>query len=169
MSAPSTNQFSAQQDSNLTTPDNVSSSSSSTSFDNKSSVFVVNSESSIPEVGAGVKEETCASSDIFGQIGNLVKCNQRHINKQLSNGLSGIENEHKSPIRPEKIMDTSAFVSAFPLLDFMRSPVLMFSMKPDNVGINSGCYINSFTKGDASLSQTKGTHDSTSNCYSGTG
>ena len=168
LSIPTTNQSIAQQDSKLTTVDNFSS-SSSTSFDDKTPVFVVNSATSLPEAGACLEEESGASSDIFSQIGNLVKSNKASTNKQLPNGLTDAKTEHKlnplplsvgnSPIRPEKVIDASTLVSAFPLLDFMRSPTLLFPVKSDSIEVHTDCYSNSFTKGDTSLAETNSTQD----------
>ena len=101
------------------------------------------------DVSEGLNQRLAPSSDIFNQIGNLVKSNEMCKNEQLPKHPSGLGNETKlakSP--PSKMADkykqsltrteeVSNVVSAFPLLDFMRSPVLMFPTKSDDVRNNS--------------------------------
>ena len=162
----STNQFIAQQNPNTITPDDAFSTLSSiNSLGNKSPV-VVNPTS--PEIYDERMEGTCSSTDIFSQIGNLVKPNQTSINKQLPSTTSNRKDDFSLPISPVKTNNSlkrseeaSSIISAFPLLDFMRSSVLMFPLESDSLKPTDISYHN-VGKDDISPNKMKVTGDCSS-------
>ena len=130
----STNQLIAQPNSNAITSDNPT----------------------LSETKKEQEKYISSSSDIFSQINNLVRSNQASVNEpQLSNSTSN-EKSHNRDVTsstPEgkvegtcsRSKEASSIISAFPLLDFMRSPLLMIPAKSDNLKSNH-IFLNNVSK-----------------------
>jgi hypothetical protein len=91
-------------------------------------------------VCSGTNEEKdkniSSSCDIFSQIGNLVRSNEIPENEQLpctrtNNSGHPNQNEISSQTKVNRSKEASSIISAFPLLDFMRSPILMTPLKTE--------------------------------------
>ena len=97
--------------------------------------------------------DTVSSSDIFSQIGNLVKANQKSANEQLpketmNESIPTYESKTKGNNTMKRSQEASSIISAFPLLDFMQSPHLMLPLQSDNLKT-----INEVSKNDDTLEQ----------------
>merc|ERR1712223_1551091 len=97
--------------------------------------------------------DTISSSDIFSQIGNLVKANQKSAKEQLpkltmNEFIPTYESKTKGNNTLKRSQEASSIISAFPLLDFMQSPHLMLPLQSDNLK-----KINEVSKNDDILEQ----------------
>merc|ERR1711994_550536 len=97
--------------------------------------------------------DTISQSDIFSQIGNLVKTNQKSANEQLPKAtmnefIPTYESKTKGNTTMKRSQEASSIISAFPLLDFMQSPHLMLPLQSDNLKT-----INEVSKNDDILEQ----------------
>ena len=117
---------------------------SGNSYPNTQSLNGNSSSSNVlsPEVTERGMEHSSSSTDIFSQIGSLVQSTHTSIDKQLSSDNLNIKDNGmgiETPMSPQKrhnslkkSEEASSIISAFPLLDFMRSPVLMFPDRLDS-------------------------------------
>ena len=121
-------------------------------------------------VFSGTNEEKdgniSSSCDIFSQIGNLVRSNEIPENEQLPctmNNHSGDPNKNKisptSQTRVNRSKEASSIISAFPLLDFMRSPILLTPPKTDNNFNTSNISNHEITKDDNFLHKMNMEHN----------
>lgn len=122
-------------------------------------------------VFSGTNEEkdrniSSSSCDIFSQIGNLVRSNEIPENEQLPSTMtnkSGDPNKNEIlPTSPEKVnrsKEASSIISAFPLLDFMRSPILLTPLKTDKNFNTSNISNHEITKDDNFLHQMNMEHN----------
>ena len=108
------------------------------------------------------KEDTdiSSSSDIFSQIGSLVRTTQSSINQQLPNLTTTEKAPNKSIPSPEsttkgsntlkRSQEASDIISAFPLLDFMQSSHLMIPLQSQNFKMNNSIPNTDVTKDENS-------------------
>ena len=117
-------------------------------------------------------ENTSSSCDIFSQIGNLVRSNQIPEDKQLPYTMGKSDEDtnqnETSPTSTTKLKrskEASSIISAFPLLDFMRSPVLMTPVKSENHFHHNNISSPSNTKDDYFLHEMKLEHNSSTSVF----
>ena len=110
-------------------------------------------------------EDKCrsSSSDIFSQIGNLVRENQKIVNEQLPHSTTNdgtrdtsiptSELKTKGSTIQKRSHEASSIISAFPLLDFMQSPHLMLPIQSDNFKTKNGFSNNDTSNTDETIDQ----------------
>ena len=104
-----------------------------------------------------------SSSDIFSQIGNLVRENRKIANEQLPHSTTNdgtrdksiptSESKTKGSTIQKRSQEASSIISAFPLLDFMQSPHLMIPLQSDNSKTKNGFSNNYTSKTDETIDQ----------------
>ena len=105
------------------------------------------------------EKDISSSSDIFSQIGNLVRTTQMSVNQQLPNLATTEKAPNKSILSSESItkgsntlkrsQEASNIISAFPLLDFMQSPHLMIPLQSESFKINNSIPTTEITKDES--------------------
>merc|ERR1711994_288484 len=143
-----TNDYVAQSESSIEFSNLASSASHNSSEHTSNAVDYFTAVQSTQETN-----DTISSSDIFSQIGNLVKANQKTANEQLpkptmNEFIPTYESKTKGNTTLKRSQEASSIISAFPLLDFMQSPHLMLPLQSDNLKT-----INEVSKHDDTLDQ----------------